>query len=85
MEHAPLAAVTLHYRVVVFRTEDAQYKAYVRAFPSLGVRGATPEKTIDAARREIVRILGEYAREGRRPPAPDREMKPSTNSRFACI
>ena len=77
--------MTLHYRVVVFRTEDAQYKAYVRAFPSLGVRGATPEKTIDAARREIVRILGEYAREGRRPPAPDREMKPSTNSRFACI
>jgi DNA-binding SARP family transcriptional activator/predicted RNase H-like HicB family nuclease len=63
----------LQYRVIVVPGENDRYQAYVRAFPSLHVTGDTPEQTIDAARMEIARILAEYARDGRRPPAPDRE------------
>lgn len=62
----------LDYRVIVWRGEDGKCQAYVRAFPSLHVAGDTPEDAIGAARVEIARILDECAREGRRPPAPDR-------------
>lgn len=63
----------LAYRVIVVRNADATFEAYVRAFPSMHVTGATPQETIEAARRELTRVLEEYAHEGRRPPPPDRE------------
>lgn len=62
----------VQYRVIIVRS-GAHFEAYVRAFPSLNVTGATPEEALEAAREEIARLLDECAREGRRPPVADRE------------
>jgi DNA-binding SARP family transcriptional activator len=73
MEYAPLAAVTLQYRVIVVHAGEARFEAYVRAFPSLTVVAASAREAVNAARGEIERLVAECAREGRRPPPADRE------------
>lgn len=63
----------LSYRVIAVRLDDGRFEARAGAFPSLGVTAPTARGAIEAAHAEMTRILEEYAREGRRPPAPDRE------------
>lgn len=64
--------MTLRYRVIIYR-EGTTFEGYVRAFPSLRVQGKTAQDALEAARAEIARVLEEYARDGRRPPTPDRD------------
>ena len=65
--------MTLSYRVIVVRLDDGRFEAYVRAFPSLKVMAPTARGAVEAARAEMMRLLEDYARDGRRPPPPDRE------------
>lgn len=63
----------LHYRVIVVGLEDGRFEAYTRAFPSLAVVGESVFEAVGAAREQMAAIIEQCARDGRRPPPPDRE------------